>query len=679
MELLQSKSILAKLMATENLIVEQRNVRTASFDVKNRILVIPTLDSNISSDLYDLLVGHEVGHALYTPEEGLIKSSELELTHSVLNVVEDARIERKMKIKYPGLKQPMILGYKDLTNRNFFGTENIDINSLNFIDRTNMYFKLGVSSNIKFNNDTELELINDVDSTESFDDVLIVTKKIMDYLNEEAETNKEEEIFLISEEDEEDEEEEGDEDDHDYKENDDYEDNDEQENVIESLTDKFFSENQKKLYSSDGTKYYYGNVPDVNLSKMIVPHDKLWDDYKHFHTKIITNGYIIPTNIKQDFQTFKNDSKKVVAYLVKEFELKKNAEQLKRTSIAKTGELNENALFSYKFADDIFKKISVVPNGKSHGLIMFIDWSGSMTNNLNNTVKQLLNLVLFCKQIKIPFEVYAFTTRYIEDQYVQEFNENDIVALSDTKQLNILSSTMSTTEFLYAASMLLFSSNNMYYSPPWFRLGNTPLDASIITAMKLVPKFKKDYKLQIVNTVFLTDGMSDDTTRIFFTKNGRQYIGNGDENYSRHDKSLSFIIRHPKTKHQEVIKNAYNSRKVTTAYLKMLKSVTGCNIIGFFILNNRDINSSEVASMFSDRINFETTKSELRAKNYLVLNSEGYDDYYLIRSEGLNINNKELTVKENASTRGLVTSFSKFVKSRLTNRIILNRFIHLIS
>jgi len=56
MNLIDSKSILAKLMATEDLIVEQRNVSTAFFDVQNRILTVPVLDKNISSQLYDLFM-----------------------------------------------------------------------------------------------------------------------------------------------------------------------------------------------------------------------------------------------------------------------------------------------------------------------------------------------------------------------------------------------------------------------------------------------------------------------------------------------------------------------------------------------------------------------------------------------------------------------------------------------
>jgi len=87
MELIQSKSLLAKLMATENIIVEQRNVRTASFDVKNRILTVPTLDSNISPSLYDLFMGHETGHAIYTPEDGMQKAISMKLSMSVANLV----------------------------------------------------------------------------------------------------------------------------------------------------------------------------------------------------------------------------------------------------------------------------------------------------------------------------------------------------------------------------------------------------------------------------------------------------------------------------------------------------------------------------------------------------------------------------------------------------------------
>ena len=62
------KGTLAKLLATENLTVEHIKCETASFDVKNRVLSLPLWIA--SESVYDMLVGHEVGHALYTPAEG---------------------------------------------------------------------------------------------------------------------------------------------------------------------------------------------------------------------------------------------------------------------------------------------------------------------------------------------------------------------------------------------------------------------------------------------------------------------------------------------------------------------------------------------------------------------------------------------------------------------------------
>jgi hypothetical protein len=81
---------------------------------------------------------------------------------------------------------------------------------------------------------------------------------------------------------------------------------------------------------------------------------------------------------------------------------------MKRASISKTGDLNLNKIFSYQFSEDIFKKMTVVPGGKSHGLVMYLDWSGSMAQHIANTLKQLFNLTMFCKKVNIPFEVYAF-------------------------------------------------------------------------------------------------------------------------------------------------------------------------------------------------------------------------------------------------------------------------------
>ena len=130
-----NKDILAKLMATENITVLHKKVPTAYFDVKNRTLVCPMLKDDMSSEMYDLFMGHEVGHALNTPVEGWHQSvSELgPVFKGYLNVIEDVRIEKEIKAKYPGLRRSFYKGYKELNNDNFFGLDGKDISKLNLI------------------------------------------------------------------------------------------------------------------------------------------------------------------------------------------------------------------------------------------------------------------------------------------------------------------------------------------------------------------------------------------------------------------------------------------------------------------------------------------------------------------------------------------------------------------
>ena len=97
-------------------------------------------------------------------------------------------------------------------------------------------------------------------------------------------------------------------------------------------------------------------------------------------------------------------------YLVKEFEMKKSATAYKRATTSKTGIIDPLKLSSYKYNDDIFKKLTILPDAKNHGMIMLLDWSGSMCDVIKQTIDQLLNLVWFCQKINIPYEVYFFTS-----------------------------------------------------------------------------------------------------------------------------------------------------------------------------------------------------------------------------------------------------------------------------
>lgn len=723
METIQSKSILAKLMATENLHIEQRRVGTASFDVEQRILTIPILDEKLSSNEYDLFLGHEVGHALYTPVEGMRKAYDMKLSMSVMNVLEDSRIERKIKTKYPGLRQPFILAYKDLVARDFFGTNGKDLNEMNFIDRVNLYCKAGIETGIKFTEE-ETVLLNEIENSQTYDDVIEICKKVGAYMEEEQkrkpqpsdngdsdEFDDEEDSEGVSgygegEESEEkpgkpsqskDSDDVGDEKKKSPKEKSSDGKKDGEKDTSEkseraggsnqgtekfkpvSETDESYRQNESKLFSKSNKVYYYGNVPDLNVEKVVIDHKTLWNHFRvdFKENLVIYDGGVdeIYARNTQKFIKFREESKKVVSYLVKEFEMRKNADQLKRASVAKTGELNMNKIFSYKFSEDIFKKISVIPGGKSHGLVMFIDWSGSMSNHIENTVKQLLNLVLFCKKINLPYEVYAFTTEHWNVGNVSSAispKRNDMI-LHDFRLMNLFSSKMSAADFTFAAGALLNYVYNRRMNPHWFCLAGTPLNEAIVAAMKIVPQFQKENRLQIVNTVFLTDGDGNRCTDIS-DGYGRIITQSGHR---------SIVIRDPITKHEETVQDFRGASELTNAYIKLFKKRTNSNVVGFYILYGRELYGA-LDKFDSDenkkKSNYDKEKLEFRNKKYKIVTNGGFDEYYLLRSESLDTDDDaDFEVDDNATMRGIASAFNKYASARKTNRVVLNRFIDIIA
>ena len=134
------KSQLAKLLATEDLLVEHKNVETASFNVDSRVLTLPMWDK-ASNNVYDLLVAHEVGHALFTPNVDW--TEKVKINPIFVNITEDARIEKLMKRKYAGLSKTFYRGYSELNDDDFFSVEDEGVDRYGLADKVNLYFKIG--------------------------------------------------------------------------------------------------------------------------------------------------------------------------------------------------------------------------------------------------------------------------------------------------------------------------------------------------------------------------------------------------------------------------------------------------------------------------------------------------------------------------------------------------------
>ena len=147
------------------------------------------------------------------------------------------------------------------------------------------------------------------------------------------------------------------------------------------------------------------------------------------------------------------------------------------------------------------------------------------------------------------------------------------------KLLNLLSSKMSAAEFTYAGSALVNSAQYRGWKPNWFQKGGTPLSEAVICAMKIIPEFQKNYKLQIVNTVFLTDGEGHRLSSVYDSYETQMEWRSG--------AAKTLIIRDPVTKHQEIVED-WSNTKNTAAFIKLLKARTHCNILGFYVLSGRE-------------------------------------------------------------------------------------------
>jgi len=741
MTLANSKSTLAKLLAQENLAVEHRNVSTAYFDPKNRVLVLP-IWKEMSTELYDLLVGHEVGHAWETPAEGwhTAVTSHPKGFKSYLNVIEDARIEKKIKSRYPGLRSPFYKAYKELVEKDFFGIADVDINGLALIDRINLHYKVGPFMNVRFSSE-EQTILNDIDNASEWEDVLRIATSLYELRKEEMETKSFDEFDYEPGEDGEDPE--GDYDidsEYDSEFSDEDDDKDGEEDVDskrrqyrgmprdidpESFTDKIFRQKEETLISDEIRPYCYVNLPLVNIKDFIVPYKKVYnqsawssvDNYQTFVKKQVANATYDLTVEEGDafnpttlLSEYKETNSRFIQYLVKEFELKRNAAQFARASVSKTGELDVEKVFAYKFKEDLFKRVTKVPFGKNHGMVMFVDWSGSMTNTITSTIEQTLILADFCRKVNIPFDVYAFTNceagfeshlGFPKNAKIRYSRRSKDICLEDRnfRLLQLLSNTMDSKQYRTAQTRLLqygkvyeFYIKERYnyidssiarfrerQLPLELRLSGTPLNEALVLANYIVPEFKKAYRLDVVNTIFLTDGEANDTDMIVVVdeKNG--------ENRS-YGRMLSSEYNVTKYKGYNVILNDKETGKVgyakprepmTTALLRLLKERTGTNLVGYYISSYTSKNGVKgfLSAAGQSVDNVDAIHSFMRKNKFYDLQDAGYDKYFLVNNKDLIVENSELSVEKDSSKKDIMRAFITNQKKKLINRVLLNKFI----
>lgn len=720
MSVVETKSILARLLAEENITVQHKNIPTAYFDTKQRILACPVF-KDMSADLYDLLMGHEVGHALYTPPEGWHNAlaGNRPGFKSFLNVVEDARIERLVKDKFPGIRPAFYRGYKELDARDFFGLKKVpDINLLALIDRINLHYKLGVMAGVTFSSE-EQPFVDMVGECETWEDVVDVATILYDRAKKQENSEERGNDRSGSSEGAE-QPQTNDYEDTDYENSDDSEEDDNSEDTEASgqdtdsdddqefdyggsadtgaydeelsdpvsQTDQSFREREQSLVDEKCIPTVYIDLPTYDLTDRIVGHKEV---YANMHRNAFFEGEKANFPLKE----FYSKNLRYINGLVQEFELRKNAKQFARASISKTGELDMTKISKYRFTDDMFKRVTQVPQGKNHGMLMFLDLSGSMRSNMEGTLEQVMVLSVFCRKVNIPFRVYGFSDSpklwSIRGKITPDGVriKNSLVKRTDTDVLYVeqelfhlreyLSSSMSRLEFTNALQDLEVL-RNLYlrgHIPDSEALSGTPLNEAIIASNMIAQEFRAAYKLEVLTTMFLTDGSATGTDNMFVNSSKFGYlwtlVGGG------HYGNYKVCLTDPKTR--ESVTYTHGDC-LTRVLIDLSKKITKANMIGFFITD--DSLASAVKNMTREYSGNKVLPSDkeiaaARKQKFFPLTGAGYDIYFIVPSKNLRITDHGMNVDSKASKNDIKKAFLESVRSAGVNRIFLSRFAEIVS
>ena len=726
-----SKDILARAMATEDITVEHRaDAETAYFDVQSRTLILP-MWKDMSSSMYDMLVGHEVSHALNTPADGWMDwVGESPMKKMILNVVEDARIERLIKDAFPGIRRDFAAGYQSFYDQDIFQIKNVDLDDLSIIDRLNLHFKIGLFNlvTIQFAAD-EQQFVTRMAETVTFEDVMTLCQDLYDILPKEI---KEKDTELVESENgkptivEMDEdgdgtletgesEESGEdsdvsmEDDTDDGESAESKEGDPQAGKMESdnlkyedysnevgQTQKSFERGVRELRDVDGRTTTYHTLPNVNLDSIIVDFpviEKLWNDLSTSDNTgssyYETNIREIAENSKKRLHQFQNQSKPIVNHMVQQFQMRQAADADKRTEVAKTGILDTTSMINYRWSEDIFLKNESHTDGKNHGIIIFLDWSASMSRILDDTVQQLLILVEFCRKAGIPYEVYAFSSnafvagmencasladkRQLMDNCVQEqwIQKDD----SDVKPhlftlLTFLSSRMNTKQHKTAVKNLwnLSTSQTHYYMPRpnMLDLGSTPLNEAIVAGMDIIPAFQKKTGVQICNLILLTDG------------EGHSINMHGTYNNDTHTYSKS-ILR------DKITKRTYTITNETGALIECLRDRTGCNVIGIRLHDSNNLGyvgymmAQAADGTVHDYKKIENIQKIYKKQKFVVLELGGYNSFFVVQGNIKMEFDALENLDDDASYTKIKNAFIKGSNSKKVSRTLATKIVEIIA
>lgn len=731
---------LAKLMSTEDITVIQKPESTAYFDTKKRVLVIPTW-KNLSDIMIESLIGHEIGHALYTDSEEWIAAVKLREPNVVfrdyLNVVEDARIESLVKQRYPGMKKIFYHGYKQIIDNKIIEIE--EVNDLPIIDRLNVYFKFNGIIPISLSKREEY-FIEKIESITEFSEVINIALELfdsekhnlknspsdlqMEFGDGETDTENDSETSMESDSDSDSEEDDTQETPRSEsvkktktaKEKKGVEQKDKEEKVAggngaskgviggkqgeipsRSKTLQDLDNSLSDLVDTKNTVTYV-DIPSPILDNIIQPFEKIKKYFESYN--------ILPKSDEEDdtfssentLASFNKTHKANIALHKQLFEMRKKAHEYNKTMTFRTGSLDTNKLYSYKYNDQIFKTFEVKPNGKNHGLVFIMDFSGSMSGYLTGAKAKALELIMFCKQTGIPFVLYGFFDTFREDydKKIHKFdtnvgkNEYTIGTDASFRLLEILSSRMSDTDFKKMVKIFLKCIGNWGAE---YSLGGTPLSETHLCLDALVQNFRNNTNTRIVNVIYFTDGAGNSGSFVAKTEVG-SYNANPYYSTPTLHTVKGVILHDPKTKKNYDLSGLryLDSGKILSIIKSRMKNV---NVINFLITGNvmteipEDLRNEYFGKMGHSQMDVKNMSWKKRDDLYDSANSEyvvieqiGRDsfDSTFVCSVEMFRKTKNVKIDKNCQDvlQETVNRFSKTSKVKKRVNMMISKFVDLI-
>ena len=461
-------------------------------------------------------------------------------------------------------------------------------------------------------------------------------------------------------------------------------------------TQEEFERKSERLSSESYNDATYVEIPDtVPLDRHIADWTDVHDWIDQVNVDTVAAGHYEEVDI--EYREFRKQSQKEVNYLVKEFECKKSADAYARAGVAKTGVLDTSKLHTYKYNEDLFKKITVVPDGKNHGMIFLLDWSGSMAYEILPTVKQLIKLTSFCKKVQIPFEVYAFTnewviaqraidnggeydfgTRYYGAEYGcdHEGIEKNKIFIDPRffHLVNFISSRSNAREYERQCKNLYREANYYhrrggyvkYSSTPGLGLSGTPLNEGIILLNYIIPNFKRDNDLQKVNICILTDGEANPSAY-----GAAVHYTDEDEKIRPRRCDYKVVLRDRKTGR---VYGNFAYQEETNIFIQQLQDrFPEVNVLGFRILAGNQL--SNFVHRFARNVFYDDVQKQWRKeKSAIIPNPVSYTALYALSNKDMD-EEAVLDVNEGAAKAEISRAFKKMIKSKATSKKILNSFI----